>query len=133
MLGFVEPSCVWSSWWLDSNNVAWFLMGDFLRLNPWNEGLGRQAQAVLHKYCLVCVIVFLWRVFSLFLFLTGWEFQVNSLQKEPRLYYIQLQPFMPKYSTIFNVHLSTCITINEVLIITSWFEVIDIYDQDPFP
>ena len=27
------------------------------------------------KYCLVCVIVFLWRVFSLFvLFLTGWDF-----------------------------------------------------------
>ena len=35
------------------------------------------------KYCLVCVIVFLWRVLSLFfffLFLTGWEFRVNSLQ-----------------------------------------------------
>ena len=40
---------------------------------------------------------------------------------------------MPKYSTIFNVHLSTCITINEVLVITSRFEVTDIYDQDPFP
>ena len=27
------------------------------------------------KYCFVCVIVFLWRVFSLFfLFLTGWDF-----------------------------------------------------------
>ena len=25
------------------NNVAWFLMGDFLRLNPWNRGLGPQA------------------------------------------------------------------------------------------
>ena len=40
---------------------------------------------------------------------------------------------MPKYSTIFNVHLSTSITINEVLVITSRFEVTDIYDQDPFP
>ena len=32
------------------------------------------------KYCLVRMIIFLWRVFSLFLFLTGWEFHVNSLQ-----------------------------------------------------
>ena len=32
------------------------------------------------KYCLVRVIVFLWRVFSLFLFLTDWEFGLNSLQ-----------------------------------------------------
>ena len=31
------------------------------------------------KYCLVHVIVFFRRVFSLFLILTGWEFQVNSL------------------------------------------------------
>ena len=30
--------------------------------------------AELRKYCLVRVIVFLWRVFYLFLFLTGWEF-----------------------------------------------------------
>ena len=28
---------------LTRNNVAWFLMGDFLRLSPWNGGLGRQA------------------------------------------------------------------------------------------
>ena len=26
-------------------------------------------------------VIFLWRVFSLFLFLTGWEFRVNSLQQ----------------------------------------------------
>ena len=32
------------------------------------------------KYWLVRVIVFLWRLFSLFLFLIGWEFRVNSLQ-----------------------------------------------------
>ena len=31
------------------------------------------------KYCFVHVIVFLWHVFSLFLFLIGWEFRVNSL------------------------------------------------------
>ena len=39
------------------------------------------------KYCFVRVIVFLWRVFSLFvLFLTGWNFWLNSLQLvlEPR-------------------------------------------------
>ena len=23
------------------NNIAWFLMGDFLRLSIWNGGLGR--------------------------------------------------------------------------------------------
>ena len=37
---------------------------------------GRRQIAEPRKYCLGCVIVFLWRVFSLifFLFLTGWEF-----------------------------------------------------------
>ena len=28
----------------DPNNVAWFLMGDFLRFSPWSGGLGRQIQ-----------------------------------------------------------------------------------------
>ena len=39
------------------------------------------------KFCLVRVIVFLWHVFSLFLFLTDWEFGLNSLQLvlEPRV------------------------------------------------
>ena len=42
---------------------------------------GRRQIAEPHKYCFMRVIVFLWRVFvflwcvfSLFLFLTGWEF-----------------------------------------------------------
>ena len=36
---------------------------------------GRRQIAESRKYCLVHVIVFLWRVFSLiFLFLTGWDF-----------------------------------------------------------
>ena len=35
---------------------------------------GRRQIAEPRKYCLVRVIIFLWRVFSLFLFLTGWEF-----------------------------------------------------------
>ena len=36
---------------------------------------GRRQIAEPRKYCLVRVIVFLWRVFSLFvLFLTGWNF-----------------------------------------------------------
>ena len=42
---------------------------------------GHRQIAEPHKYCLMRVIVFLWRVFSLFfflififLFLTGWEF-----------------------------------------------------------
>ena len=40
---------------------------------------GRRQIAEPRKYCLVCVIVFLWCVFSLFLFFTDWEFRVNSL------------------------------------------------------
>ena len=28
-------------WRPDPNNIAWFLMGDLLRLSPWSEGLGR--------------------------------------------------------------------------------------------
>ena len=33
------------------NNVAWFLIGDFLRLSPWSRGLGQEAQAVpLRKF-----------------------------------------------------------------------------------
>ena len=37
LLGFVEPSFVWSSLTTrpDPNNVSWFLIGDFLRLSPW--------------------------------------------------------------------------------------------------
>ena len=38
----MEPSYVWSGWrstWPTPNNVAWFLMGDFLRLSPWSGGL----------------------------------------------------------------------------------------------
>ena len=48
---------------------------------------GRRQIAEPRKYCLVRVIVFLWHVFSLFLFLIGWEFRVNSLQlvSEPRV------------------------------------------------
>ena len=43
LLGFVEPSFAWFdlTTWSDSNNVAWFLMGDLLRLSPWSGGLGR--------------------------------------------------------------------------------------------
>ena len=38
---------------------------------------GRRQIAKPRKYCLVCVIVFLWHVFSLFvLFLTGSDFGV---------------------------------------------------------
>ena len=40
---------------------------------------GRRQIAESRKYFLVRVIVFLWRVFYLFLFLTDWEFHVNSL------------------------------------------------------
>ena len=38
MLGFVEPSFVWFglTTWPDPNNVAWFLMRDFLRFSPWS-------------------------------------------------------------------------------------------------
>ena len=43
---------------------------------------GRRQIAEPRKYCLVRVIVFFLRVFSLFvLFLTGWDFWLNSLQK----------------------------------------------------
>ena len=33
-----------------------------------------------HVNTILRVIIFLWRVFSLFLFLIGWQFRVNSLQ-----------------------------------------------------
>ena len=33
----------------------------------------------LRKYCLIRVIIFLWRMFSLFCFSQVWEFRVNSL------------------------------------------------------
>ena len=49
---------------------------------------GRRQIAEPRKYYLVRVIIFLWRVFSLFiLFLIGWEFWLNSLQlvSEPRV------------------------------------------------
>ena len=36
------------------NDVAWFLMGDFLRLSPWSRGLGLLAQAV--KKNLACFV-----------------------------------------------------------------------------
>ena len=35
---------------------------------------GRRQIAESRKYCLVRVIFLFWRVFSLFLFLTGWKF-----------------------------------------------------------
>ena len=40
LLGFVESSCVYLDDDLTRNNVAWFLMGDFLKLSPWSGGLG---------------------------------------------------------------------------------------------
>ena len=33
------------------NNVAWFLMGDFLRLSPWSGGLGENILAHFVAYC----------------------------------------------------------------------------------
>ena len=92
MLGFVEPNFVWSSLttWPDPNNVAWFLMGDLLRrflvlsclmrekkhcsrtlyssliIVKFLQLCGYRQIAEPYKYCLVHVIVFLWRVFSLF-------------------------------------------------------------------
>ena len=46
---------------------------------------GHRQIAEPRKYCLVCVIVFLWRVFSLiFLFLTGWEFGLIPYKKKLR-------------------------------------------------
>ena len=62
------------------NNVAWFLMGDFMRLRLWEISLimvkflqlrGRRQIAKPCKYCLVHVIIFsLACVFSI-LFLIG--------------------------------------------------------------
>ena len=46
---------------------------------------GHRQIAESRKFCLVRVIIFLWRVFFLFvLFLTGWEFWLNSLQEGDR-------------------------------------------------
>ena len=43
VLDFVEPNFVWSNSTTqpDQNNIAWFLMGDLLRLSPWSRGLGQ--------------------------------------------------------------------------------------------
>ena len=124
LLGFVELSFVWSGLTTrpDLNNVAWFLMGDLLRLSPWSGGPSRKRNFVIrvllwvllpcfwdrrkycsrtlyssliivkslqlrgrkqivepHKYCLVCVIVFLWRVFSLFFISRRLGIRDNSL------------------------------------------------------
>ena len=105
-MGFVEPSLclIRLTTRSDPNNVAWFLMGDFLRFSPWSGGLvllyffliivkflqlrGRRQIAEPRKYCLVRVIVFLWRVFSLFFcFSQVGNFGSNSLQlvSEPRV------------------------------------------------
>ena len=37
----MEPSFIWSDLTTqpDSNNIVWFLMGDFLRFSPWSGGL----------------------------------------------------------------------------------------------
>ena len=46
---------------------------------------GRRQIAEPRKYCFVRVIVFLWLLFSLFffsLFLIGWEFGLNSLDRK---------------------------------------------------
>ena len=43
LLGFVESSCVYLDDDLTRNNVAWFLIGNFLRLSSWSKGLGQQA------------------------------------------------------------------------------------------
>ena len=81
-------------WQPDPNNVEWFLMGDLLvlscfveikncsrtlyssqRIVKFLQLWGRRQIAEPRKYCLVRVIVFLWRVFSLiFFFLISWEF-----------------------------------------------------------
>ena len=43
VLGFVEPSFIWFGLMTRpySNNVAWFLMRDLLRLSPWSGGLSQ--------------------------------------------------------------------------------------------
>ena len=48
---------------------------------------GRRQIAKPHKYCLVCVIVFLWSVFSLFFVSHRLEIRFDSLQlvSEPRV------------------------------------------------
>ena len=45
---------------------------------------GHRQIAEPRKYCLVHMIVFLWHVFSLFLFLTGWEFGEIPYRKYTR-------------------------------------------------
>ena len=36
---------------LTRNNIAWFLMEDFLRLSPWRKGLGEKFLAGFVAYC----------------------------------------------------------------------------------
>ena len=123
MLGFVESSYVWSSWWLDPTRMIWrgfqweifwglvhraeawacaqdlenvFWWLGFCCCSFWEKKKKKKKLycctlyfsliivkslqlyeckqiAELCKYCLVRVIVFLWCVFSLFLFFTGLE------------------------------------------------------------
>ena len=58
------------------------ILNSSLKIVKFLQLRGRRQIAKPHKYYLLCVIVFFfWHVFSLFfLFLTGWEFQINSLQ-----------------------------------------------------
>ena len=77
------------------NNVTYFLVEDFLRLSLWSGGLdfvffldnseilttirGRRQIAEPRKYCLVRMIIFLWRVFFLFCFSQIWKFRADFL------------------------------------------------------
>ena len=82
LLGFVEPSCVWSGWWPDKtwNNIVWFstALCIFSLIIVKSLQLHRCRKiARPHKYYPVHVIFFLWPTFSLFCFSQVWEFCVN--------------------------------------------------------
>ena len=77
----------------DVENTAFVIRVLLLFLRDWNIVLlhlyfsliivkslqlrGRRQIAEPHKYYVVRVIVFLWHVFSLFLFFTSWEFRIK--------------------------------------------------------
>ena len=159
------------------NNVAWFLMGDFLRLSAWSGGLGagcknhfwwlgfyyccrlekvwntvlshlyffmiivkslqlhgRRQIAESCKYCLVRMIVIFGMCFLYFsfLFLTGWEFRVNSqhIRVDERLHGEALFHIFSHNEIYSNTYKMNRIMVDFVKFLISSYSSIDILHHD---
>ena len=91
---------------------------------------GRRQITKPRKYCLVRVIVFLWRVcFFFFLFLTGWEFKLvpynnsllwhQTLQNSKLIFWISSKMICPHQQTrnsnaVYDTYLKVWSTINSM-------------------